>query len=73
MRSGWQVVAVVGLGGGVECVKAKALLSHSKDGDDFLATRSLFRMRSSVLAAAGFFDGGEFHEFDSGFVGVVEV
>ena len=60
-------------GGGVECVKAKASLSHSKVSDDFLATRSLSRVRSSVLAAAGFFDGTEFHELDARVVGVVEV
>ena len=60
-------------GGWVECVKAKALLSQSRVGGDFLAGRSWFRMRTSVLAAAGFFDGGEFHEFDAGLVGVVKI
>ncbi len=66
-------MVVVGLGGGVECVKAKALLSHSKVGEDFGGDGSWFRMRTSVLAAAGFFDRGEFHELDAGVVGVVEV
>ena len=66
-------MVVVGSDGGAACVKAKASLSHSKVSDDFLATRSLFRVRTSVLVAAGFFDGGEFHEFDAGFVGVVEI
>jgi hypothetical protein len=56
------VVLVVGLDGGGECIKVRASLSHSKELKDFGASEgSWFRMRSSVLAAAGFFDGSEFH------------
>ena len=66
-------MVLVALGGGVECVKAVAEPPHSKVGKDFWAHRSWFRVRSSVLAAAGFFDRGEFHELDSRFVGVVEI
>src|SRR5208283_2536853 len=35
--------------------------------------RSWFRVGSSELGAARFFDWGEFHEFDAGFVGIVQV
>ena len=66
-------MVVVALGGGVEYVKAVAEPPHSKVGKDLWAHRSWFRVRSSVLAAAGFFDRGEFHELDAGVVGVVEV
>ena len=61
------------MGGGVECVKAVAEPPHSKVGEDFWGGGSWLRVRSSVLAAAGFFDGGEFHELDAGVVGVVEI
>src|SRR6266705_4171378 len=35
--------------------------------------QSWFRMRASVVGAAGFLNGSEFHEFDTGVVGVVEI
>src|SRR6266446_4377015 len=35
--------------------------------------QSWFRMRASVVGAAGFLNGSEFHELDTGVVGVIEV
>src|SRR6266571_2778119 len=35
--------------------------------------QSWFRMRASVVGAAGFLNGSEFHEFDASVIGVVEV
>src|SRR2546428_13901848 len=35
--------------------------------------QSWFRMRASVVGAAGFLNGREFHKFDTGVVGIVEV
>ncbi len=35
--------------------------------------QSWFRMRASVVGAAWFLNGREFHEFDAGVVGIVEI
>src|SRR6266702_2489990 len=35
--------------------------------------QSWFRMRAGIVGAAGFLNGSEFHEFDTGVVGVVEI
>src|SRR6266487_329534 len=35
--------------------------------------QSWFRMRASIVGAAGFLNGLEFHEFDAGVVGIIEV
>src|SRR6266851_8234772 len=35
--------------------------------------QSWFRMRASIVGAAGLLNGSEFHEFDAGVVGIVEV
>src|SRR5713101_2989409 len=35
--------------------------------------QSWFRMRASVVGAAGFLNGSEFHEFDASVVGIVKI